>query len=119
MLASEKLCASAAWVGIWLAGPVLSHWLAGKELARKMKDKGIDVVMSVRTRSLAETAFDELKNLCQIEHTWHRSFSNFAVNLMAGIVAYCLSSAKPRIALRGLSGHPGRELTSLLIQNSG
>ena len=46
-----------------------------------------------------ETVFDELKNLCQIEHTRHRSLSNFAVNLMAGIVAYCLQPVKPRIAV--------------------
>jgi transposase len=89
----------------------------GKEFARKMKDKGIDVVTRVRKnmkevvysdfdqallrkRSLVETVFDELKNLCQIEHTRHRSLSNFAVNLMAGIVAYCLQPVKPRIALR-------------------
>jgi len=92
------------------------YWPAGKEFARKMKDKGIDVVMRVRKnmkevvhsefdqvllrkRSLAETAFDELKTLCKIEHTLNRSLSNFAVNLMAGIVAYCLSPVKPRIAL--------------------
>jgi hypothetical protein len=31
--------------------------------------------------------FGELKNLCQIEHTRHRSVNNFIVNLMAGIVA--------------------------------
>jgi len=88
----------------------------GKEFARKMKDKGIDLVTRVRKnmkkvvhsefdqallrqRSLVETVFDELKNLCQIEHTRHRSLSNFAVNLMAGIVAYCLSPAKPHIAV--------------------
>ena len=88
----------------------------GKEFAQKMKDKGIDVVTRVRKnmkeimhsefdqvllrkRSLVETVFDELKNLCQIEHTRHRSLSNFAVNLMAGIVAYCLSPVKPRIAV--------------------
>jgi len=89
----------------------------GKDFARKMKDKGVDIVTRVRKnmkevvhsdfdqallrkRSLVETVFDELKNLCQIEHTRHRSLSNFAVNLMAGIVAYCLSPVKPRIALR-------------------
>ena len=88
----------------------------GKEFAQKMKDKGIDVVTRVRKnmkevvhsefdqallrkRSLVETVFDELKNLCQIEHTRHRSPMNFAVNLMAGIVAYCLQPVKPRIAV--------------------
>ena len=54
----------------------------------------------LRKCSLVETVFDELKNLCQIKHTRHRSLSNFAVNLMADIVAYCLQPVKPRIALR-------------------
>ena len=89
----------------------------GKEFARQMKNKGLDVVTRVRKnmkevvhsrfdqallrkRSLVEIVFDELKNLCQIEHTRHRSVMNFAVNLMAGIVAYCLQPVKPQIALR-------------------
>jgi hypothetical protein len=49
----------------------------------------------LRRRALIETVFDELKNLCQIEHTRHR----FAVNLMAGIIAYCLSDHKPTLSL--------------------
>jgi hypothetical protein len=53
----------------------------------------------LRRRSLIETVFDELKNLCQIEHTRHRSVFNFLVNLMAGIVAYCLSDSKPTLRL--------------------
>jgi len=53
----------------------------------------------LRRRALIETVFDELKNLCQIEHTRHRSVSNFLVNLMAGIVAYCLSGDKPSLKL--------------------
>jgi transposase len=53
----------------------------------------------LRRRSLIETVFDELKNLCQIEHTRHRSMNNFIVNLMAGIVAYCLSDDKPTLSL--------------------
>ena len=89
----------------------------GKEFARQMKDKGLNVVTRVRKnmkevvhsgfdqallrkRALVETVFGELKNLSQIEHTRHRSLSNFAVNLMAGIVAYCLQPVKPQIALR-------------------
>jgi transposase len=53
----------------------------------------------LRRRCLIETVFDELKNLCQIEHTRHRSIGNFLVNLMAGIVAYCLSDHKPTLTL--------------------
>ena len=49
----------------------------------------------LRRRSLIETVFDQLKHLCQIEHTRHRSTANFIVNLMSGIVAYSLSPVKP------------------------
>lgn len=57
----------------------------------------------LRRRSLVETVIDELKNLCQIEHTRHRSLSNFLVNLMAGVVAYCLSDTKPSLNLTRLN----------------
>jgi len=53
----------------------------------------------LKRRSLIETVFDELKNLCQVEHTRHRSHANFIVNLMSGIAAYCLMPNKPRLAL--------------------
>jgi hypothetical protein len=49
----------------------------------------------LRRRSLIETVFDELKNLCQVEHTRHRSYGGFLVKLMAGIIAYCLTPNKP------------------------
>lgn len=53
----------------------------------------------LKRRSLIETVFDELKNLCQVEHTRHRSYGGFLVNLMAGIIAYCLAPIKPRLPL--------------------
>ena len=53
----------------------------------------------LKRRSLIETVFDELKNLCQIEHTRHRSHTNFIVNLMSGIIAYCLMPNKPRLSI--------------------
>lgn len=53
----------------------------------------------LRRRSLIETVFDELKNLCQVEHTRHRSYGGFLVNLMAGIIAYCLTPNKPRLPI--------------------
>lgn len=52
-----------------------------------------------RRRRLIETILDELKNLCQIKHTRHRSIGNFLVNLMAGIVTYCLSDNRPNLKL--------------------
>jgi hypothetical protein len=65
-----------------------------KPLPRTPFEKAI-----LRRRSLIETVIDELKNLCQIEHTRHRSVSNFLVNLMAGIIAYCCADSKPSLNL--------------------
>jgi hypothetical protein len=36
----------------------------------------------LRKRSIIETINDELKNICQIEHSRHRSFENFISNLI-------------------------------------
>lgn len=42
----------------------------------------------LRKRAIIETVDDELKNICQIEHTRHRSPEGFIVNLMSGLIAY-------------------------------
>ena len=42
----------------------------------------------LRKRALIETINDQLKNICQIEHTRHRSFENFLMNLISGLAAY-------------------------------
>ena len=49
----------------------------------------------LRKRALVETVNDELKNVCQIEHTRHRCIDNFASNLVAGLIAYNLLPKKP------------------------
>jgi len=51
----------------------------------------------LRKRALVETVNDELKNICQIEHTRHRSFNNFLVNLISGLIAYQFLPKKPSI----------------------
>jgi len=40
---------------------------------------------------------DHLKNICQIEHSRHRSIFNFLVNLIAGLAAYTYLPEKPSI----------------------
>lgn len=55
----------------------------------------------LRRRALMETVFDQLKHLMQIEHTRHRSATNFAVNLVAGLIAYCHQPNKPSIYRNG------------------
>jgi len=44
--------------------------------------------LMLKKRALIETVNDELKNICQIEHTSHRSFDNFVTNLLSGLIAY-------------------------------
>ena len=51
----------------------------------------------LRKRSVIETVNDELKNICQIEHSRHRSFGNFLVNMITGLIAYSFLPKKPSI----------------------
>ena len=54
----------------------------------------------LRKRSIIETINDQLKNISQIEHSRHRSFTNFLVNLVAGLIAYTLQPKKPSLHLQ-------------------
>ena len=51
----------------------------------------------LRKRFIIETINDQLKNISQIEHTRHRKPANFAVNLIAGLIAYTHQPKKPSI----------------------
>jgi hypothetical protein len=51
----------------------------------------------LKKRAIIETVNDELKNICQIEHTRHRSFANFVTNLLAGLIAYYFLPKRPSI----------------------
>lgn len=53
----------------------------------------------LRKRALIETVNDELKNICQIEHTRHRSLENFLSNLLSGLIAYSFLDKKPKLNL--------------------
>jgi len=52
----------------------------------------------LRKRAVIETVNDELKNICQLEHSRHRSFTNFICNIVAGLIAYSFLPKKPSIA---------------------
>ncbi|MBL4708586.1 MAG: hypothetical protein JKY48_09140 [Flavobacteriales bacterium] len=49
----------------------------------ELKDK-----ILLRIRSVIETVNDELKNMRQIEHSKHRSFSGFISNIIAALIEY-------------------------------
>ncbi len=70
-------------------------------IRKNMKNKLLpleDKVLS-RKRSIIETINDQLKNISQILHTRHRSVTNFAVNLIAGLIAYTHQEKKPSLNL--------------------
>ncbi len=52
----------------------------------------------LRKRAIIETVIDQLKNISQIEHTRHRSFWNFLVNLVSGLIAYSWREKKPALS---------------------
>lgn len=63
-----------------------------KQKLMSLKDK-----ILIRKRALIETVNDQLKNISQIEHSRHRSVSNFLVNLLAGLAAYSHQEKKPSL----------------------
>ncbi len=63
-----------------------------RNVIMEMKDK-----LLLRKRSVIETINDELKNICSIEHSRHRSFGNFITNMISGLIAYSFFPKKPAI----------------------
>jgi hypothetical protein len=63
-----------------------------KNVLMTMRDK-----ILLRKRSIIETINDQLKNICQAEHSRHRSFGNFITNLVASLIAYSFQEKKPAI----------------------
>ena len=51
----------------------------------------------LRKPSVIETVNDELKNICQLGHSRHRSISGFLLNILATIAAYSFFPKKPSI----------------------
>lgn len=67
----------------------------------KMKNKllSIEDKLLLRKRFIIETINDQLKNISDIDHTRHRSPTNFLVNLISGLIAYTHQTKKPSIKM--------------------
>ena len=78
----------------------------GIQLVTKIKNNMKNILMSVsdkvllRKRALIESTNDELKNIAQIEHSRHRFFSNFIVNTIVVLAAYCFFLKKSSAYLK-------------------
>lgn len=77
---------------------------------KNMKNRLLPLIDKIllRKRAIIESVNDQLKNICQIQHTRHRSVWNFLVNLLGGLVAYTYHPLKPSLDLeaKGLSALP-------------
>jgi hypothetical protein len=69
------------------------------KLRRNMKNKAQTAFEKaiLSQRCIIEAIIDQLKSICQIEHTRHRSPFNFLINLLSGLVAYVLKPRKPKV----------------------
>lgn len=63
---------------------------------KKQNLSDVDAIL-LRKRALVESVNDELKNICKIEHTRHRSVKGFLVNIIAALTAYCFFPKKPSL----------------------
>ena len=90
-----------------------------KDLREALGEQGVNLVYKVRKnmkpldlsvsdeallkkRMLIESVIRELKTQMQLEHTRHRSFENFQVNVFSALIAYQLLENKPSLNIHEL-----------------
>ncbi len=71
------------------------------KLRKNMRERVLAATdkLLLRKRAIIESVNDQLKHICQIEHTRHRSPYNFLVHLLARLIAYCHQPKKPSLHL--------------------
>ncbi len=106
-----------------------------KALEADLLDKGVSLITTVRKnmkakvislwdramlsrRYIIETINDQLKNISYIEHSRHRSMKGFMLNLLAGLVAYCLKENKPSPNLTDVELNSDYRLNSSQVTSS-
>jgi len=92
----------------YLSQPLFDQlWQRGIQLVTKLRSNMKNRLMLMadklflRQRSILETIIDQLKNISQIEHSRHRSFISFMVNVVCGLIAYCHQPKKPSLHFVG------------------
>ena len=54
----------------------------------------------LRKRAIVESVNDELKNVCNIEHTRHRAMKGFLVNMVSALISYQFLPKKPSLKIQ-------------------
>lgn len=99
-----KILADRGYISKDLLAQLLNDW--GIELITGLK-KNMHTLLPakwedrffLRKRSIVETIIDQFKNISQIEHSRHRSVTNFMVNAVCALIAYCHQPKKPSLRL--------------------
>ena len=90
-----------------------------KDIREELHEQGVNLVYKVRKnmdplevsvsdevllkkRTLVESVIRELKTQMQVEHSRHRSFENFHVNVFSALIAYQLLENKPTLNIEEL-----------------
>ena len=94
------------YIGYWCYPELLlgDRKYLTRENRRYLKENNIRIVGKPLGRPKKETSYakskkKKLKNICQIEHTRHRSQEGFMVNLISGLIAYCYLPKRPSLNL--------------------
>ena len=82
---------------------------------KNMKNRLIPIMdkLLLRKRSVIETVNDQLKNICNVEHSRSRSPINFMVNMIAGLIRYTYFEKLPSINF----SQKDREILGLVDDN--
>ena len=74
------------------------------KVRKNMKPEPLSVSDAVllKKRTLIESVIKELKSQTQLEHTRHRSFINFEVNVVSALIAYTYLEKKPSLNITEL-----------------
>lgn len=81
-------------------------WGNGIQMVTKPRKnmKGINLSQAdrimLRKRAIIECVNDELKNICKLQHTRHRSISNFLLNILGTLAAYAFFPKKPSLNIQ-------------------
>ncbi|MDE5771385.1 MAG: IS982 family transposase, partial [Ruminococcus sp.] len=95
-----KLFADRGYISQKLSEKLLKKDITLVTRAKKnMKNKLMDLYdrLMLRKRAVIESVNDFLKNICDTEHSRHRSVTNFLVNLVSALAAYSFLPKKPSV----------------------
>ena len=77
----------------------------------KPLDLSVSDELLLKKRVIIESVIKELKTQTVLEHSRHRSFQNFCVNIVSALIAYQFSESKPSVHLCELSGNSDLPVT--------